>query len=203
MTYPAFFDDAPVIPMRDPLMAFLGSSDDGRVDYTYLDAVKLAGHSCPTVAGTFLMLARGIATLYDGGPGERGAVRVAFAGNRDEGVVGVMANIATLVTGATDEDGFQGIAGDFNRRHLLTFGLEGGGEMALTRTDTGAGVKLTYSAAGVPPAPEMPGLLQLVIAGDATDEEARKFGALWQDRVRRILTEHARDSGLVSVESTS
>lgn len=51
MSFPAFFDDAPEIRVRDPLAAFLGSAEDGVMTYRYADAVRLAGHSCPVVAG--------------------------------------------------------------------------------------------------------------------------------------------------------
>lgn len=50
MNYPPFFADIPKIVMRDPLAALLGAAQDGVIEYAYLDAVKLAGHSCPTVA---------------------------------------------------------------------------------------------------------------------------------------------------------
>ena len=41
--------------MRDPLARFLGAAEDGVIEYTYADTVKLAGHSCPTVASAYLM----------------------------------------------------------------------------------------------------------------------------------------------------
>ena len=53
--FPEFFDSAPVVRVRDPLAAFLGAARDGVLEYRYADAVKLAGHSCPTVASAFLM----------------------------------------------------------------------------------------------------------------------------------------------------
>jgi len=34
MATPAFFDQAPPIPMRDPLAAFLGAADDGLLTTT-------------------------------------------------------------------------------------------------------------------------------------------------------------------------
>mgnify|MGYP003492414693 FL=1 len=40
--------------MRDPLAELLGAAEGGRLEYTYADAVKLTGHSCPTVAGAWL-----------------------------------------------------------------------------------------------------------------------------------------------------
>lgn len=45
MTYPNFFDKAPVIRLRDPLAQLLGSAAEGIMDYHYVDAVRLAGHS--------------------------------------------------------------------------------------------------------------------------------------------------------------
>ena len=50
MKYPAFFDEVPSISLYDPLAEFLGAAEDGILQYGYVDAVRLAGHSCPTVA---------------------------------------------------------------------------------------------------------------------------------------------------------
>ena len=58
MDYPAFFDQVPRIALRDPLSAFLGAFAGGVVEYSCVDAVKLTGHSCPTVAGAYLMTAK-------------------------------------------------------------------------------------------------------------------------------------------------
>src|SRR5690606_10496369 len=54
MTFPAFFNAIPAIIMQDPLAQLLGAADAGLIEYTYADTVKLAGHSCPTVAGAYL-----------------------------------------------------------------------------------------------------------------------------------------------------
>ena len=62
MDFPEFFDKAPVVSLRDPLAVFLGASGSGKFTYSYADAVKLAGHSCPTVAGAYLMVRRGWAS---------------------------------------------------------------------------------------------------------------------------------------------
>jgi len=60
MQYPSFFDTARKITVYDPLAELLGAFDNGVIEYSYVDAVKLAGHSCPTVAGsaTFLAISR-------------------------------------------------------------------------------------------------------------------------------------------------
>lgn len=64
MSFPAFFAAAPTLTVRDPLAQFLGATADGAITYGYADAVKLAGHSCPTVAGAYLMVLQGLAELY-------------------------------------------------------------------------------------------------------------------------------------------
>ncbi len=47
MKYPAFYDLVPGIALADPLAAFLGATEQGVIEYRYIDAVKLTGHSCP------------------------------------------------------------------------------------------------------------------------------------------------------------
>ncbi len=50
MNHPDFFDEVPRISLYDPLAEFLGATEGGILEYGYFDAVRLAGHSCPTVA---------------------------------------------------------------------------------------------------------------------------------------------------------
>src|SRR3546814_4436243 len=64
MGFPAFFDDAPVLRLRDRLSELLGATPDGVIEYRYADAVRLAGHSCPTVAGAWLCARAGLRALY-------------------------------------------------------------------------------------------------------------------------------------------
>lgn len=68
MQYSAFFDKVKPIVLYDPLAEFLGAAEAGRVEYAYLDAVKLAGHSCPTVAGAYLMAMKALQALEHRGP---------------------------------------------------------------------------------------------------------------------------------------
>ena len=119
--FPAFFEDAPVLRVRDPLAAYLGMGNEGTITYRYADAVRLAGHSCPTVAGAWLMVVQGLAWLYDGEIPERGAIEVHMRDGRTDGAAGVIAAIATLLTGAAPETGFKGIGAGhrFARRDLL------------------------------------------------------------------------------------
>lgn len=190
MRYPDFFDQAPRIRLRDPLAEFLGAFAGGEVEYGYLDAVKLAGHSCPTVAGAFLMTAKALAALYGDGLPERGGIRAEFRDDATRGVTGVTAGVVTLVIGARQDDGFKGIAGRFDRRELLRFNVPGPGAIRFTRLDTGAAVDVAYDASSVPPDAAMQPLLQRALAPGATAADEAAFARVWQDRVRRILVEH-------------
>ena len=76
MHLPAFYSHAPRVLVRDPLAELLGAADGGLIEYGYADAVRLAGHSCPTVAGAYLMARAGLRTLYPDTLPERGGVVV-------------------------------------------------------------------------------------------------------------------------------
>lgn len=197
MSYPPFFEAVARVTLHDPLAGFLGAADDGRIEYGYLDAVKLAGHSCPTVAGAYLMTLKALARLYPDSLPERGGIRVAFDTAQSEGVTGVMAAVAGLLTGAAGEGGFKGLAGRFSRRNLLAFGTGGAGDIRFSRIDTGATVTVSYHPGAVPPSPELQALLPKLLAGDASDAEKSEFGRLWQMRVKRILIDHADDPALI------
>lgn len=201
MDFPDFFAAAPTITLRDPLAAFLGAVRRGTMTYGYADAVKLAGHSCPTVAGAYLMVRRGLASLYGNELPERGGVEVHLRDGREQGTTGVVAAVAMLLTGAAPETGFGGIGADgrFARRGLLQFDAPIDGLMAFRRRDTSRGVVLDLDTAGVPSEPAMRPLFLKAVAGQANEDEQSRFAALWQRRVERMLLEHADDPDLVHV----
>lgn len=199
MSFPAFFAEIPPLTLRDPLAELLGAAEAGVIVYRYEDAVRLAGHSCPTVAGAWLMARRGLAALHPDGPAERGDIRVALRAAQDAGSSGVTGAVLGLITGAAGEGGFKGLGGRHARRDLLAYGAEIGGEARLTRVGGGQSVLLDYHPERVPPAPEMPALMARVVGGAADAEERAEFGRLWQERVRRILLQHADDPELVVV----
>ena len=45
----------------------------------------------------------------------------------------------------------------------------------------------------------MPGVIGRILAGTADASEQASFRALWQDRVRRLMIEHADDPRLITV----
>lgn len=179
--FPSFFNQAPTITVRDPLAAFLGAAENGILTYRYADAVRLCGHSCPTVAGAYLMVIKGLKALYGEELPERGGIEAAMQGTRDEGTVGVTASVVQLLTGAAPETGFGGIGmqGRFARRNLLSFGAgEINGTLALRRRDTGKTVAVSLNAALQPFAPEMRELMPKAVGGSASAEELERFGQL-------------------------
>lgn len=201
MKLPDFFDAVPPLLLRDPLAAFLGAAEDGLLEFHYSDAVKLAGHSCPTVAGAWLVTRRALAALYGDAVPERGGIRVEFRDQQGDGVTGVIANVVGLLTGAAADGGFKGIGGQFSRRGLMHFGVAMEGEIRYTRLDTAAAVETAYHPQHVPAWPETGMLLQKIQAGSASPEERREFGRLWQERVKRLLIEHGDAPELVTVRS--
>ena len=202
--FPEFFDRAPQLLMRDPLAQFLGATPDGVMAYRYQDAVKLAGQSCPTVAGAYLMVVKGLSALYGGDIPERGGIEVLMRDGRDEGTTGVIANVAMLLTGAAPETGFAGVGPMrlFGRRDLLAFGSgDERGEMLLRRRDTGAAVAVSYNPSIAPWPAEMQTLMPLAVSGRADDAQLKRFGEIWQERVEAVLTKLADDPRLVVVEN--
>ena len=201
MPHPEFFDAVPRLRMRDPLAQFLGAADDGVIEYGYGDAVRLAGHSCPTVAGAYGLTRHALRALYGADLPQRGAIRVEFREDRTSGVTGVIASVVSLLTGAAGDTGFKGLGGRFDRRNLLVFNADVPLEIRFTRTDTGARFDAAAHVRLVPGDPEMPALLQRCLTGQAGPEEALRFGAMWQERVRRILIEHGEDPAVFVVRA--
>jgi len=200
MIVPHFFNDITPIVMRDPLAQVLGAAEDGIIEYTYADVVKLAGHACPTVSGAFLMVEKGLHALYKDETPIRGGIKVFIKGTLGEGVVGVVANVASMITGATTISGFHGLAGHFDRRDLLFFIADMQVDMILERIDTGARVELSYDPSFVSSDERMGDLLMRIASGSADSEDQELFASLWQDRVRRILIEFKNDSRVVKSE---
>jgi len=200
MDHPAFFDEAPRILVRDPLADLLGAAAGGLLEYRYLDAVRLAGHSCPTVAGAWLTARAALRALYPDEPAERGGIAVRMPAPVDAGVTGVIAQVLTLLTGAAAGNGFHGIGGRFVRQGLLDFADAPDGEaICFTRRDSGKSVAVQLDLSRVPPSPQARALMGTAMHPDATAAQRGAFGRAWQDRVRRLLLEHADDPAVLRV----
>ncbi|HST29063.1 MAG TPA: hypothetical protein VLK26_11960 [Rudaea sp.] len=200
MAFPEFFAQAPRVLVHDALAQFLGAADDGLIEYGYPDAVRLAGHSCPTVAGAWLMARAALRALYPDAPAERGEIEVAMSAPEAEGTTGVVAQVFTLLTGAAADNGFHGIAGRFARSGLLSFGhSDASGIARFRRRDSGAAVRVAMDLSSITPAPQMRESMGRALAPDASVFERDAFSSAWQDRVRRLLLDHADDANVIRV----
>lgn len=200
MNYPDFYEQAPVVRTRDPFAEMLGAAQDGVLEYHYADAVRLAGHSCPTVAGAFLMGRAALAALFPDGLAERGAIAIHMPAPESEGTTGVTAQVLTLLTGAASDNGFNGIQGRFRRKGLLSFAERKEGEtISFKRLDTGTGVTVSLDVSPVPSDPAQGARMAAILYGNADDEQRVAFANAWQERVRRLLLEFADDPRVIRV----
>jgi len=186
MRYPHFFDTMEKITLQDELSNFLGTFEDGIVEIGYLDVVKNAGHSCPTVLGAYLCALEGLKVLYKDTLPKRGGIKVEFKECENEGVAGVNANVIGHITGATKSSGFKGLAGRFNRCDLVSYENRIDASVRFIDMESGNSVDVYYNPNGVMPNPMMGGLMQKCIGGVANIQEQRLFGELWQERVGEI-----------------
>lgn len=186
MKYPDFFDKIETIKLKDDLANFLGVTQDGIIEFSYIDIVKSAGHSCPTVLGAYLMTKEGLKALYKDELPKRGEIKVEFKEKVEEGVAGVISNVITNITGATKNTGFKGIMGLHSRNNLMSFESNIDCDVKFTRKDTNKSVEVFYNPSLFPPKKEMQELMQKCITKTADENEKLEFGKLWQQRVEEI-----------------
>ena len=203
MNYPTFFNEVETISLVDPLSNVLGAFEGGELTFNYLDVVKAAGHSCPTVAGAYLMTLKALKALYPHEKPVRGNIKVAFKEPMEEGVAGVIGNVISQLTGATDKSGFKGLNGKFARHSLMEFNAGLSSSARFTRIDSGASVDVYYNPNVVPPLPDMQPLMQKVMGGSAEPEDIKAFGIFWQERVERIVIANVDNSEMLRVEQVS
>lgn len=191
----SFFDSVEPIRMKDPLAIALGAMDKTEsFVFTYTDAVKFAGHSCPAVSGAYKLTQVALKNLYGNETPIRGQIRVTFKGGIDYKVNGPISQVVTLITGAAGESGFKGLGGGrYNRQNLLSFAETAAAEedavctAIFERMDNNKKIEISYSNYMLPANPKMGDLMPLAVTGKGTDAEIKEFGDLWHERVKIIL----------------
>jgi hypothetical protein len=185
--------DVEPIRIRDPVAEALVVLEPGEpFVVTYEDLVKAAGHSCPTASGAYRIAQQGLDALYPDELPVRSDVEVLAPGSRDDATYGVMGRLISYVTGATQEDGFAGLADGYgDRRNLLTYDAFESDSAAPTfrfrRTDTGEIVEVTYHVSEVPDGGPALGNLQHIIEGTANEGDRKVFAEAWHRRVQAVL----------------
>lgn len=191
----SFFDKVEPIRMKDPLAVALGAMDKNEAFvFTYTDAIKLAGHSCPAVSGAYKLTQLALKSLYGSETPVRGQVRVTFKGGIGDKVNGPISQVVMLITGASGESGFKGLGGGrYNRHNLLSFdkSQEADEDAVCTvifeRMDTGKKIVISYSNYMLPANPKMGELMPLAVTGKGSDAEIKEFGELWHERIKAVL----------------
>jgi len=187
MNYPTFFDEIENIILKDELSDFLGTFEGGIVEFSYLDIVKSAGHSCPTVSGAYLMVMEGLKALYKDEIPKRGEIFVSFSEDCADGVAGVIANVFTQITGATEQFGFKGIGGNFVRHDLMKFNDTISSSVKLQRLDTGKSIEVTYNPSLINTNSLQSQLMEKILKKTATQDDKILFGKIWQEKVEQIF----------------
>ncbi|MEO7063542.1 MAG: hypothetical protein ABI082_07215 [Dokdonella sp.] len=145
-----------------------------------------------------------LVAFYPDAIAQRGSIAVHMPAPEDHGTTGVVAQVLTLLTGAAADNGFKGLGGRFARNGLLEFApAENGAAVTFQRVDDGAAVSIELDFVSVPPDPQLRPLLMAIMHGSAAAGQCNAFAAVWQDRVRRLLLEHADDPVVVRLRRHS
>lgn len=185
MKYRKIFDEFETIVVKDDLAKFLGVNEDGVIEFSYIDIVKSAGHSCGTVAGAYLIALEGLKALYKEQLPQRGKIKVELKKAPREENAGVIASVLSNITGASADFGFGGIpTGEFNRRDTLFFEVDMQEDVRLTRLDTSESVSINYRPGKVvnPMA-----ILMSAISPEATQKDKDSFADRFQEMVYTLF----------------
>ena len=177
----------------DPLAEALGCAEGGVFEYGYGDAVRLAGHSCPTVAAAYWLTWLALHQLYPDTLPQRGRIKVEFRDDARSGSIGVVASVVQMLTGAAGSTGFKGIAGHHARVGLLRFAPDLPLSLRFTRLDQGTAVDAAADLSLPSPDPALQALLERCSRGSADSESIARLGPLWQLHVRYLLLDLADD----------
>jgi hypothetical protein len=199
MRLPDFFDRVPKLMLRDPMAELLGCAEGGIFEYGYGDAVRLTGHSCPTVATAYWLTVRSLRMLYPDEMPVRGGIEVQFRDSARAGDVGVMATVVQMLTGAAGSSGFKGLGGRFARAGLLRMVPELPLSLRYRRLDTGDAVDAAAHLSLVPASPALLHLTERSARQNLDPEAMTELGRLWQERVRHLLLELGDDPAIFTV----
>lgn len=197
----SFYADVEPVKLKEPLAEFLGAINEGEeFVFTYADAVKLAGHSCPAVSGAYKLIQKALKALYGDETPIRGEISVRVLGSVNHGANGPISQVISLITGAAPETGFAGLGQSFARKNKLVFDQknEEPNSFVFTRDDNNKSVKVTYHPERIRQDDHMPNLFTKCIVGTATEKQREEFKESWQKKVRMVLFEEVKNLFTVS-----
>lgn len=190
----------PTIKCKDYLSQFLGSFDNGIIEYDFEYVAKLAGHACPTVLTAYLAAVAIAKALYKDELPVRGDIDISLKDAKEDGTIGVMALVFSAIFGAGDEGGFKGIAGQFSRNDRCTFKADMVDFASFCRRDTGECVYLNFdfSAMRTLPTPDIGAAMANFLKGENIDE----FQSDWIAKLETIVKEFDA-LGIVKIKNSS
>lgn len=199
MDFPSFFDEVPTLRVHDELAEVLGSAAGGILEFRYADAVRLTGHSCPTVASSYWLTWLALRHLYGDELPERGGLRVEFREDARSGSTGVVATVVQMLTGAAGSSGFKGLGGRFARAGLQRFAPELPLSMRYTRLDNRAAVDATVDLSQLPEDSRLDALVDGLQRRHADAADLHELGERWQRRVKTLLVDLRDDPAVFIV----
>lgn len=136
------------IDIFDPFAEFLlADQDEYRFKTSLLDVVRFAGHACPAMIGAFLISQRAVKEIFpETNICIRGQVLIEIPGSVTQGATGPISNVFSMIFGAWDQSGFGGLQGQFIRRGLLRYDVQGipSGTFRFRNLVTGKAVDISY-----------------------------------------------------------
>lgn len=199
MNHPIFYTSVPKIQLIEPLYELFGVNNNGVVEFSFSDVVKIAGHACPTVAGAYLMTYHGLKALYVDEIPIRGNHQILFSSAENEGVTGVVSNIMGTIVGSSGVGGFKGLGGQFSRNNHLHFNQVLSSSVSMKRLDTNQIINIDYHPELIPSSKEMSPLLSKILSFTAAESEKLEFQNHWNQRLEKILNAGFNNSGLIKI----
>ena len=185
------------IKFKEPLAEVLGAfkENEAVLEYTYIEAVKMAGHACPTVTGAYMSCQEALNFLYPDEIPTRGNIAIIIYGEPDEGVYGVIGQVFSFLTGAAPESGFKGLAHKFKRKDLLQFSSDKLDSEAMCfefkRLDNEARILVKFYPQKVPypaeKAMKINPLMKKVLFDQADDAEKKELQDLFIGKVKVMV----------------
>ncbi len=205
-----FLYDVKPIKFKEPLAEMLGAlkENEAVLEYTFIEAVKMAGHACPTVTGAYMCCQEALDFLYPDEIPIRGNIAITIYGEPDEGVYGVIGQVFSFMTGAAPESGFKGLAHKFKRKDLLQFSSDKFDSEAMCfefkRLDNQARVLVKFYPQKVPyPAEKtikLNGLMKNVLWDTADDAEKKELQDLFIGKVKVMVVERKEIQNWLKLE---
>jgi len=202
--------DVKPIKFREPLAETLGAFTEKNavLDYSFIEAAKMAGHACPTVSAAYLITQKAVEALYPGEVPVRGEIAITVYGEADDGVYGVIGQVLSFLTGAAPASGFRGLGHKFKRKDLLRFDPVKPDPQAMTfefkRLDTSKAVLVKFYPGRVPQAQDKAAkisqLMEKVLWEADREGEKQEFQDLWMEKVKDMLIEQKEIDKWLKVE---